>query len=399
MKPITLTAVLGLAACVAAPGAEKLAGAALEAQLTSFVDDIAAWALTLDVRSGALKNTTDTPWSIFINGNLARLLLAASEITGKAAYREEALAWCDTFCQQQQLVITSSGEEGGYWADAGKTGNIYFGDAGTAATALAMGYHYASPGRQRIYRAALERWVRFARSGSIGDPQDRGRQASRGFILRDGPDQGALGCGYYRGHLSLHPYTISTATTLGAAFSHLYGITGDASLRRDAAAAVRWLFRTRAPEGYFPYIIDGQSSVHWPLATITYCSEGFIGAYTHLGEPALEKLIRTEIKPVVEWLLRTQTIEGVWDKLRSDDQQRSPGVVTLLSWYYRSVEPDGRVAEAVRKYFRYLLVPENATAYGVKSLVRTSGFAGLAAAELIRPGVTFRVSSRSRTRP
>ena len=57
------------------------------------------------------------------------------------------------------------------------------------------------------------------------------------------------------------------------------------------------------------------------------------------------------------------------------------------------------MAEAVRKYFRYLLVPENAKAYGIKDLVRTSGFAGLAAAEVIRPGVTFRVSSRSRTRP
>jgi len=92
----------------------------------------------------------------------------------------------------------------------------------------------------------------------------------------------------------------------------------------------------------------------------------------------------------VEWLLATQSADGTWGKPASFDIQRSPGVVTLLAWYYRTVDPDPRIAQAVLKYCRFLLRAETGQEYGVKRLVRTSGFVGLVAAELIEPGVTFR---------
>jgi len=41
------------------------------------------------------------------------------------------------------------------------------------------------------------------------------------------------------------------------------------------------------------------------------------------------------------------------------------------------------------RYSQFLLAPEYSKAYGVKQLVRTSGFVGLAVADLIQPGVTF----------
>jgi hypothetical protein len=63
--------------------------------------------------------------------------------------------------------------------------------------------------------------------------------------------------------------------------------------------------------------------------------------------------------------------------------------VTLLTWYYRRVEADAEVAAAVRKYCRFLLDPKNSKAYGVKELLRTSGFVGLTVAEVIAPGSTF----------
>jgi hypothetical protein len=60
-----------------------------------------------------------------------------------------------------------------------------------------------------------------------------------------------------------------------------------------------------------------------------------------------------------------------------------------LAWYYRAAEPDPRIAGAVTKYCHFLLLPANTKAYGVKQLVRTSGFVGLTVADLIEPRVTF----------
>ena len=176
-----------------------------QADLEAYLKDLCDWTLTLDVGSGALKNTKDTPWSIFINGNLARVLMAGYQITRNQAYLDEALRWADTFVQQQRIVITSAGEEGGYWADAGPTGNIYFGDAGTAATALAMACRFAPPARQQIYQRAMDRYVRFVRQGSIDDPQAKGRGATTTWFVEDPAAQGAIGTGYYKGHLSKHP--------------------------------------------------------------------------------------------------------------------------------------------------------------------------------------------------
>jgi hypothetical protein len=65
-------------------------------------------------------------------------------------------------------------------------------------------------------------------------------------------------------------------------------------------------------------------------------------------------------------------------------------VVTLLAWYYRNVAADPRVAQAIHKYCRFLLDARNHGPYGIKRLVRTTSFVGMAVAELLAPGVTFR---------
>ncbi len=40
-------------------------------------------------------------------------------------------------------------------------------------------------------------------------------------------------------------------------------------------------------------------------------------------------------------------------------------------------------------FYAFLLDPETSAAYGVKELVRTSGFVGLALADLLQPDCTF----------
>lgn len=361
----------------------------LRARLLAYHADLCDWAMALDVGSGMLKNTTDTPWSIFINGNLARMLLVGAKLHGRAEYEAECLRWCDTFVGQQQLVTTSTGETGGYWGDHGPTGNLYLADSGTAATALALAARHVQGERRALYLQALQRFAVFVHTGCQEDPQGQGRQASTGWVIREGPDAGALGCGYYNGHLSTAPYTIATAVNGGAFMALLYSLTGEERLRHTAAGAVRWILSQRLPDGRLPYILDGKFDSSWPLDTITYCAEALVAVPTHVDDATLRAEVGEGVKPVVEWLLQTQNEDGSWGVARSADQQRSPGVVTLLAWYYRNVEADERVGEAIRKYCRFLLDPTRSQEYGIKSLVRTTGFVGLVLAELLEAGITF----------
>ncbi|MBN1491853.1 MAG: hypothetical protein JXA69_18220, partial [Phycisphaerae bacterium] len=177
--------------------------------------------------------------------------------------------------------------------------------------------------------------------------------------------------------------------TGGAFFASLYAITDKSEYRDVARNATKWLLTIRKPDGEIPYILHGKTETRWPLDTMTYCAEAFIAADIHLKDAALREAMKKELRPSVEWLLKRQNADGSWGTLRSPDQQRSPRVVTLLSWYYREVDHDPKVAEAVRKYCRFLLDPANSKAYGVKELVRTTGFVGLVVADLLKANCTF----------
>jgi hypothetical protein len=368
---------------------DDLIDAQLRQKLEAYLEDIDKWIMGLDVGSGTLKGTRDTSTSIFINGNFARVLMASCKISGNKAYLDEALRWCDGFCKQQEHTTTSDGRPAGFWSDLGPGKNIYFGDGGTAATALAIGYRFGDAKRKAVYRAAMENMARFVMNGSSDDPQGKGRKATKSFVIADGPDEGALGCGYYLGHLSIEPYTISTATTGGAFFSSLYAIAPKPEYRDVALGATKWLLKIRKADGEFPYILDGKTEKQWPLDTLSYCTEAFVAVDTHIKDPGIRARLHEELRPTVRWLLAGQNPDGSWGKLRSADQQRSPRVVTLLSWYYRQVNSDPKVAASVQRYCRFLLDPANSRAYGVNDLVRTTGFVGLVVADLIAPGSSF----------
>jgi hypothetical protein len=376
----------------AAEAKDDLVDPAMKKELIAYLDDICQYIMGLDLGSDALKiKKTSDGDSLYVNGNFARVLVGDYRITGKKAYLEEAIRWCDALYAKQELAITSKLEEGGFWIDFAATRNIWFGDAGTGSTAMAIIYREADPKRKQLYRTSLDRYARFVTQGTLVDPQKKGREATKSWIIAEGPNKGAVGCGYYRGHLSVAPYTISTATTGGAFFSQFYQITGDPQYQQIAANAVKWLFTLRKPDGEIRYILDGlpEEKFAWPLDTVAYCAEAFITTDKYAANAELKAQLRRDAKPVVEWLLKNQNADGSWGKLRSSDQQRSPGAVALLSWYYRDAEPDPKVAEAVRKYCRFLLKPENSAQYGVKELTRTTGFVGLVVADIIQPGSVY----------
>ena len=58
---------------------------------------------------------------IFVNGNLARVLLSTYRLQqkrtghGNRDYLDQALGWCDTFCDLQQSIESSLRNPAGYW--------------------------------------------------------------------------------------------------------------------------------------------------------------------------------------------------------------------------------------------------------------------------------------------
>ena len=111
-------------------------------EVSPLLRGIADWILTTNVQSNIITHHNDSlSESIFINGNLARVLLAAHTIfDDDAAYLETGLGWCDTLVKLQVHQATHDGraDAAGWW-DTGYN-ELFIADTGTAVTALALCY-------------------------------------------------------------------------------------------------------------------------------------------------------------------------------------------------------------------------------------------------------------------
>ena len=369
--------------------------------------------------------------------------MGSYRLTGNASHLAEALRWCDTFTAHQVPVTTSTGEAGGFWGAGYPTsvplddGEIYLGDTGTAATALAICHELTTDERQRgRFLGAIEAYFRFVRGGCTKPGCGAARRGAlpapaSGFV--NASAGGALGCGFYRGHLSSCPYVIATATT-GAAFaSELLNIVGRRSATGAACAAmVRDALQymsglVSASNGTLPYVIDCAVPdwASWPLDTITYVTEGAAAAWLHgLGSggsggsggggssgggsgdggggdvpaprdaPAVPVAATMDaiFNATAEWLLANQNAYGFWGSTaHAADLQRSPRVATMLSLQAAAAAPaapDPRIAAALEKYVAFLLAHGDGS-YGVKDILNTSGFVALALIDILRFGATF----------
>lgn len=220
----------------------------------------------------------------------------------------------------------------------------------------------------------------------------RGHRPSPGFVDEDAG--GAVGCGYYKGHLSLCPYVVATATS-GAAFTSEYlNIVGPGrcphcqKLIEDSVRYTASLVSDT--NGTIPYVIDCETPnwSDWPLDTISYVTEGAAAAFIH--SPALRSSILAGFNATAEWLLATQNSEGFWGSSdKAADLQRSPRVATLLSLFAAaSKTPTPRVSRALVRFVDFLAQHGNGK-YGVETILNTSGFVGLALLDMIRFGSTF----------
>ena len=191
MKFFSATALaVASTAAVATASSSDPTGLPGRAELGPLLRSIADWILTTDVQSNNITNNKDSlKTSIFINGNLARVALAASIIfDNNATYREAGLEWCDTLVKQQHIQSTHDGRAGaaGWW-DTGYH-ELYIADTGTAVTTLALCYDFVrdeahtvtkdvdvvarkSSPRADAYMSAMTRFADFVVNGTATTPK------------------------------------------------------------------------------------------------------------------------------------------------------------------------------------------------------------------------------------
>ena len=327
--------------------------------------------------------------AIFVEGYNERTLLGLYEITGEKRYLGHVRKYVHKLLGLQ--------DPAGFWGTGYKT--VYFADTGSALGLFINFYKFATPEERTRIDRALGRYFELllVKGDSTGKP----------FVHPDG----SLGVGFSKyvdgkAHGDLNqPYTISTALTGAEIFAAWYYMKGDARYKQMAVKACDWILETIvgaeppdpwAAPGQIPYYIDdwnpGRKNrewvwKRWPYDTSAYAGEGFIAAWTYIGDGAFRKRLGQRVRPHIEWLLRTQNDDGSWAAKGSGDQLRSHGVVNLLLWYHEQIEPDPRIADALRRYV-VLLVDERRSAYlRVPGNGIATSLAGRALVEIVRPGV------------
>lgn len=384
-------------------------------ELGKLLEKISDWIMTINLGSNNITHAKSwCPTSIFVNGNLARVLLANYKIHGNTSHRNEGLRWCDSFVGLQIPLKTSLGNQGGYWDTGYK--DVFIADTGTAVAALTLCHSLTTDAaRLRSYETALKRYTLFVTEGCATAPAKPNVYTKQcppkgqGWVIpAPHADAGALGDGYYEKEINLTPYTISTATTGSCAFVEYDNIEKQPALEAIAKDAVKWILSKVEADGKIPYILTPTSdNGHTLYQPITYSTESFIDI--DLRFPDMHTELATTLKRTVDFMVRNQSADGSWGRWNSTleeqmggpvlrfspsgDAQRSPRALSLLQWYYQRVSPDPAVAKAIRMYATFITTAANQAQYGIGAptwLTLPTGFVGLAVADLLQPWSTFR---------
>jgi hypothetical protein len=338
--------------------------------------------------------------TIFTAGYYMRDLVAGYRIFGEKRYLDVAVEYADGLLQTQS--------DRGYWGTG--YGTIYLADTGSALGLFIALSPHVDQARRKQYLGAAQRYADAIQRDGLINPSGAFGTGFR-LVKKDAPLV-----------LWRDEYTISSALTGNVVYMWMYRATGQSAYQTVAHQALSWIFGTMRGDGAIPYVLAGQGGdwtkrgdpkadyALWdklPYLTSAYVGEGILFFDKYCKNAAWKKELHQRVRPHIEFLLRAQSPEGHWrrDRYRTEadrifDLTRTPGIANLLIWYYREVHKDRRVLEAVRKFNRYLLDPENAKAFGVLTAGATIGpgrnqialdsatsLAGRALADIIRPGV------------
>ncbi len=381
MKRRVLLLVLLLAVAMPAQlQAKKLFRKAAKKQLKHTLVEICDWIETQATREPESAARTSAA-SI-------RALLAGYDLAGKPKrYLNAALGWGDRLIAQQQPVRTTAGNPGALWSGRQDGLPLNSADSCLAAAALARSLVYADRARRRAYRQALERYARVLVEGYQGDGARKGWDGSSGWVITGGEDEGAVALGTLDDRVSVGPSTASTAAC-SLFFSQIYALTENPEYRRLAADGVRWLVRSRRPNGQIPSVVDGTVSLQGSLGVIPYWAEAVQAAYYLLDDRDLTGWMLVELDLTVRWLLRIRSEQGLWGE--GPEKGVTTSVATLLAWFYLSADSDESIPPTLNPPWKLWLNPVHAQSFGILVDEPISGLVGMTAAEMIKPGITFR---------
>lgn len=352
-------------------------------QLIQICDKIMDW----QVGSGRLENIHDnTATSIFINGNLARVLISTYELTGNREYLEEGLRYCRYLANYAIPVTTSKGQEAFWWYDMEKTKGLYLADTGTAMAALYKALPYLNEKERNLFKSRLDGFFRLITEGTNYDPTNQNLGASPGWVCAD---SGALGVGYYRGKLELLPYTVSTAQA-GVLFATQYfQLTNNPEAKEMAVNAASWLLDNFGADGAMKYRIMGEIWTNYQLQANHYTIEALLCFFDSIQNQKLQEKWEKVFPRLLEFIMISRNDNGLWGFQKEYDTQRSMFLMSTLIKAMRRGYESEEIKNAISDGLGYLQSPQNAYSYGVNVLIRQTGFVGLVYADLLKEGITY----------
>jgi hypothetical protein len=322
--------------------------------------------------------------AIYQGAYLMRTLVAAYEITGREDFLQTALRFADELVKLQR--------KDGYWVVADH-GNIYLADTGSALGLIMILYKHVDEQRQALYFQTIKKYA--------------------DAVIHDGLiyESGALDAGYQLGkdgsiEKTLGPYTIATELTGVVVFTWLYLMSGDRQYKEIAMNALTWLLKWVRDDGEIAYIFPGRGAdpalQHDPESysevwekhrfggASAYFGEAIIVAYVFLADHTSKSKIEGCLEKHFDLLLRNQNEDGTWGT-NQGQRERSPGIINLLSWWYRNIQEDARLPQAVERLVKFILTSgsEELRVMKPEAPDRSTGFIGRALAELIKPGVDY----------
>ena len=352
-------------------------------QLIQISNKIIDW----KVGSGKLEGIHDnSATSIFINGNMARVLICTYELTGKQEFLEEGLRYCKFLAEHAFPVTTSKGNQAYWWYDQDRTKNLYLADTGTAMAALYKALPYLNKNDRALILSRLDGFFQLITEGTNSDPTNRGLAASPGWVCKD---SGALGVGYYRGQLEIRPYTVSTAQA-GLLFATLYyQITKNPEAKKMAINAAAWLLNCVGPDGGFEYRIRGEVWSEYKFQATHYTIEALCCFFDLIKDEHLKKIWDSRFPALLDFILSQRNNDGLWGINRKSDAQRSMFLMMAMTKAKRTGIGSEENQAAICKGLTFLQSAKNAYDYGINVLIRQTGFVGLVYADMLKESITY----------